>query len=89
VPRVTVAYHLALAATVAPLTATVLAAAPAEDSRIASAINHDVARAAGLLAVAILPAATGITGGRYLHPVVFAAGFRTAVIAALTCFSAS
>jgi EmrB/QacA subfamily drug resistance transporter len=77
---------LGLAATVAPLTATVLAAAPAERSGIASAVNNDVARAAGLLAVAILPAAAGITGASYLHPDVFSAGFRTAMLAAaVTC----
>jgi len=77
---------LGLAATVAPLTSTVLAAAPAERSGIASAVNNDVARAAGLLAVAILPAAAGITGASYLHPDVFSAGFRTAMLAAaVTC----
>jgi MFS family permease len=77
---------LGLAATVAPLTAAVLAAAPAERSGIASAVNNDVARAAGLLAVAILPAAAGITGASYLHPDVFSVGFRTAMLAAaVTC----
>src|SRR5207237_4597717 len=77
---------LGLAATVAPLTSTVLAAAPIEEAGVASAVNNDIARAAGLLAVAILPAAAGITGASYLHPALFSAGFRNAVfIAALTC----
>jgi hypothetical protein len=73
---------LGLATTVAPLTAAVLAAAPAERSGVASAVNNDVARLAGLLAVAILPAAAGITGASYLHPGVFSAGFRIAMVGA-------
>jgi EmrB/QacA subfamily drug resistance transporter len=73
-----VVFGLGLAANVAPLTATVLAAAPAERSGIASAVNNDVARAASLVAVAVLPAAAGLTGAAYLHPAQFSAGFRTA-----------
>jgi EmrB/QacA subfamily drug resistance transporter len=81
-----VVFGLGLAATVAPLTATVLAAAPAETAGVASAVNNDIARAAGLLAVAILPAAAGITGASYLHPALLSVGFRNAVfIAALVC----
>ena len=67
-----------LAINVAPLTATVLAAAPAENAGMASAVNNDVSRAAALIAVAVLPAAAGLTGSAYLHPDVFSAGFRTA-----------
>jgi EmrB/QacA subfamily drug resistance transporter len=48
---------LGLAATVAPLTATVLAAAPEHAAGTASAVNNDVARVAGLVAMAVLPAA--------------------------------
>jgi EmrB/QacA subfamily drug resistance transporter len=69
---------LGLAATVAPLTATVLAAVPARHAGMASAVNNDVARAAGLIAVAVLPALAGITGAAYLHPDRFSAGFHTA-----------
>jgi EmrB/QacA subfamily drug resistance transporter len=69
-----------LAATVAPLTATVLAAAPSRHAGAASAVNNDVARAAGLVAVAVLPAAAGITGAAYLDPVAFSAGFHVAVL---------
>ena len=53
---------------------------PAEHSGIASAVNNDVARFGGLLAVAVLPALAGITGAVYLHPHALAAGFRTAVL---------
>jgi EmrB/QacA subfamily drug resistance transporter len=81
-----VVFGLGLAVTVAPLTSTVLAAAPIEEAGVASAVNNDIARAAGLLAVAILPAAAGITGASYLHPAQFSAGFRLAVfMAAAVC----
>jgi EmrB/QacA subfamily drug resistance transporter len=77
---------LGLAVTVAPLTTAVLAAAPSEHSGIASAINNDVARAGGLIAVAVLPSVAGITGDSYLHPAVFSSGFhRAVVVAALAC----
>jgi EmrB/QacA subfamily drug resistance transporter len=75
-----VVFGLGLAINVAPLTATALNAAPAEHAGVASAINNDVARAAGLIAVAVLPALSGITGDTYLHPTALAAGFRTAVL---------
>jgi len=79
-------YGLGLTLTVAPLTSTVLAAAPAEHAGIASAVNNDVARTAGLLAVAVLPVVAGISGAGALEPDRFAAGFRTAmVIAAVLC----
>jgi EmrB/QacA subfamily drug resistance transporter len=79
-------YGFGLTLTVAPLTATVLAAAPAEHAGVASAVNNDVARTAGLLAVAVLPVAAGISGADALQPDRFAAGFRTAmIIAAALC----
>jgi len=75
-----------LAITVAPLTSTVLAAVPTSHADMASAVNNDVARAASLFAVALLPAAAGITGGAYLHPDRFASGFHTAAfVAAVLC----
>jgi EmrB/QacA subfamily drug resistance transporter len=75
-----IVFGLGLAITVAPLTATAMSSAPAEHSGIASAVNNDVARFGGLLAVAALPALAGITGTSYLHPAALAAGFRTAVL---------
>jgi hypothetical protein len=75
-----------LAINVAPLTSTVLAAVPPEHAGIASAVNNDVARTAGLIAVAVLPVAAGLTGGAYLDPVQLDHGFNTAlVIAAVLC----
>ena len=52
-------FGLGLALMVAPLTATVLAAAPDEHAGIASGVNNAVARAGSLLAVAALPIAVG------------------------------
>jgi EmrB/QacA subfamily drug resistance transporter len=75
-------FGFGLAVTVAPLTSTVLAAVPAEHAGMASAVNNDVARVAGLIAVALLPAAGGITGDAYRHPAVFSSGFHTAVLLA-------
>jgi EmrB/QacA subfamily drug resistance transporter len=79
-------FGLGLAITVAPLTSTVLAAAPPEHAGMASAVNNDVARTAGLIAVAVLPVAAGITGTAYLDPARLDRGFTTAVlIAAALC----
>jgi hypothetical protein len=75
-----VVFGLGLAITVAPLTATAMSSAPAEHSGIASAVNNDVARFGGLLAVAVLPALAGITGTSYLYPGELVAGFRTAAL---------
>jgi EmrB/QacA subfamily drug resistance transporter len=81
-----VVFGLGVAIMVAPLTATALAAAPAEHAGVASAVNNDVARAAGLIAVAVLPALAGISGQSYLHPAALAHGFQmAAVIAAVFC----
>lgn len=77
-----IVFGLGLAINVAPLTATALAAAPAEHAGVASAVNNDVARAGGLIAVAVLPVLAGITGEGYLHPATLTRGFHTAVLLA-------
>jgi EmrB/QacA subfamily drug resistance transporter len=81
-----IVFGLGLALTVAPLTSTVLAAASVERAGIASAVNNDVARVAGLIAVAALPVAAGLSGAGALEPAAFSDGFRTAaLIAASLC----
>jgi MFS family permease len=77
---------LALAITVAPLTATVLAAAPEERAGMASAINNWVARTGALVAVALLPAAAGLQDGPVLARERFSAGYaRGMLLAAAAC----
>ena len=75
-----VVFGVGLAITVAPLTATAMSSAPAQHAGIASTINNDLARFGGLLAVAVLPALTDITGSVYLPPHALAAGLKTAVL---------
>jgi EmrB/QacA subfamily drug resistance transporter len=65
---------------VAPLTASVLAAAPDRYAGIASGINNAVARTGSLLAVAALPAVVGIGGEDYQRPAVFTAGYEQALL---------
>ena len=62
-----------LALTVAPLTATVLDAAPDRYAGSASGVNNAVARAAGLLAVAVIPGSPGSPATR-ADPAAFDAG---------------
>jgi EmrB/QacA subfamily drug resistance transporter len=74
-------FGLGLALMVAPLTATVLAAAPDEHAGIASGVNNAVARAGTLLAVAALPVAVGLGGDEYADPGAFDSAFQSATIA--------
>ena len=75
-----VVFGAGLTLLVAPLTATVLDSAPDGAAGVASGVNNAVARAAGLLAVAVVPVAAGIGGADYTDPEAFAAGFRTAML---------
>jgi len=71
---------LGLAMTVAPLTGTVLAAAPDELAGTASGVNNAVARTAGLMAVAALPVIVGLSGKQYADPLSLAPAYREALL---------
>jgi EmrB/QacA subfamily drug resistance transporter len=75
-----IVYGLGLCLTVAPLTATVLASADVRHAGVASGVNNAVARAAGLVAVAALPVAVGLTGASYHEPARFSHDFDHAAI---------
>ena len=71
---------LGLSAAVAPLTATVLAAAPEQLSGAASGVNNAVARTAGLLSVAVVPSLAGLSRASTSDPSALQAGFPTAMV---------
>ncbi|MGI3786375.1 MAG: hypothetical protein ACRYG2_37000 [Janthinobacterium lividum] len=71
---------LGLSCAVAPLTATVLAAAPAQLSGAASGVNNAVARTAGLLSVAVIPSLAGLSRATTGDPSALAAGFPSAMV---------
>lgn len=77
-------FGLGLAVTVGPLTSAVLAAVEDRHLGVGSAFNNAVARAAGLLAVAVLPRVAGLTDVG--DPDAFADGFpRAAMAGAVLC----
>jgi hypothetical protein len=78
-PGVTV-FGIGLTLLVAPLTATVLAAAPDRHAGVASGVNNAIARTGSLLAVAALPAAVGLSGADYQNPAALNDGYMAGMI---------
>jgi EmrB/QacA subfamily drug resistance transporter len=74
-------FAIGLTLVVAPVTATVLAAAPASHAGIASGVNNAVARVGGLLAVAALPLIAGLTGHSFYVPSKMTDGFQIGMYA--------
>jgi EmrB/QacA subfamily drug resistance transporter len=76
-----IVFGLGLTLVVAPVTATVMAAADERHSGIASGINTAVSRVAGLLVIAILPLVAGLTGKKFYDPSAMVHGFHVAMVA--------
>jgi EmrB/QacA subfamily drug resistance transporter len=76
-----IVFGLGLTLVVAPITATVLAAADERHAGVASGVNNAVARTAGLAAVAALPLIVGLTGADYEDPAAMTDAFHGAVLA--------
>jgi EmrB/QacA subfamily drug resistance transporter len=73
-------FSAGLTLVVAPVTATVLAAADARHAGLASGVNNAVARVGSLLAVALLPLLGGITGDAFYDPASMTDGFHIAML---------
>jgi EmrB/QacA subfamily drug resistance transporter len=83
-------FSVGLVIIVAPLTSTVLAAAPSRLAGTASGVNNAISRTGGLLAVAALPTVVGLSEQDYADPVALTAGYASAmtICAALLVASA-
>jgi EmrB/QacA subfamily drug resistance transporter len=79
-----IVFGLGLSLLVAPLTATALGAVEDSFAGIASGVNNAVARAAGLLAVAVLPLAAGLGSGNLTDAADLAPVYRGAMLISAT-----
>lgn len=84
-----VTFGMGMTLIVAPLTSAVLGAAPDDLAGAASGVNNAVARAGGLIAVAVVPGLAGIAHAEHVDPGAFDAGFRTAIMIAAGLLLAS
>ena len=74
-----IVFGLGLSLTVAPLTVTALTSAADRHAGVASGVNNAVARAAGLMAVAVLPLAAGV-GTSLIDPTTLAPASSTSML---------
>jgi EmrB/QacA subfamily drug resistance transporter len=74
-----IVFGLGLTIVVAPVTATVLAAAEDRHAGVASGVNNAIARTGGLLAVAVLPAVAGLNGDAYTNPAALTSAWQTSL----------
>lgn len=75
-----VVFGIGLTIVVAPVTATVLAAAEDRHAGVASGVNNAIARTGGLLAVAVLPAVAGLNGEAYTNPTALTSAWQTSLM---------
>lgn len=75
-----IVFGIGLVIVVAPVTSTVLAAAPDRYVGVASGVNNALARTGTLLAIAVLPAIAGLTGDAYTDPDAMTRGFQIAIV---------
>ncbi|CAM4119542.1 MFS transporter [Kibdelosporangium persicum] len=75
-----IVFGIGLATVVAPVTATVLAAAEDRHAGVASGVNNAIARTGGLLAVAVLPAVAGLNGAAYTDPAALTSAWQTSLM---------
>ncbi|GAA2491311.1 DHA2 family efflux MFS transporter permease subunit [Winogradskya humida] len=75
-----IVFGLGLSLLVAPLTATALGSLDDAYAGVASGVNNAVARAAGLLSVAILPLAAGIGTGNLTDPATLHPTYRNSML---------
>jgi MFS family permease len=73
-------FGVGLSLLVAPLTATALGVLDDAHAGIASGVNNAVARAAGLLSVAVLPLAAGLGSGSLTNPADLHPTYRNAML---------
>lgn len=73
-------FGLGMTLVVAPLTASVLAAAPDRLAGAASGLNNAASRVGGLLAVSALPLVVGLSGGGYERSGQLTPAYRSAVL---------